>query len=63
MSSWFALHGEDVGMTSSCSHQVLIMLMMSSHLGHDIIVTCVNHDCSHGTGKTDSLHDRQTIHA
>ena len=48
MSSWFALHGDDVGMTSSYSHRVRIALMTSSRLGHDVIVTHVNHDCSHG---------------
>ena len=48
MSSWFPLHGDDVGMTSSCSHCVRIALMTSSHSGRDIIVTHVNHDCSHG---------------
>ena len=45
MSSWFALHGDDVGMTSSCSHRIHITLMTSSHSGCDIIaaddpVTC-----------------------
>ena len=48
LSSWFALHGDDVGMTSSCSHHVLITLMTSSHLDCDVIATHVNHDCSHG---------------
>ena len=42
-------------MTSLCSHHVPIVLMTSSHLDHDIIATCVNHDCSPG-------HDRQTLH-
>ena len=49
MSSWFALHGDDVGMTSSCSDRVRIALMTSSRSGHDIIVTHMNHDCSCGT--------------
>ena len=48
MSSWFASHGDDIGMTSSCSHHVCIALMMSAHSDHDIIGTHVNHDCSHG---------------
>ena len=50
MSSWFTLHGDDVGLTSSGSHHVCITLMMSSLLDHDItnIVTCVNHNWSHG---------------
>ena len=48
MSSWFASHGDDVGMISLCSHYVSIVFMMSSHLDHDVIVTCMNHDCSHG---------------
>ena len=48
MSSWFASHGDDVGMTSSCSHCIHIALMMSAHSDHDVIVTRVNHDCSHG---------------
>ena len=48
MSSWFALHGDDVGMTLLCSRHIHIALMMSSHLNHDIIETCVNHDFSHG---------------
>ena len=55
MSSWFTLHGDDVGMTSSCSHCVHIMLMMSSHSDHDVIVKHVNHDCSLAC-------DRQTLH-
>ena len=45
----FALYGDDIGMTSLCSHHILIALMMSLHSDHDIIVTCVNHNCSHGT--------------
>ena len=45
---WFASHGDDVGMTSLCSHRVCITLMMSSGLDHDVIATCINHDCSHG---------------
>ena len=53
MSSWFALHGDDVCMISLYSHCIHIMVMTSSHLDHDIIVTHVNHDCSH---------DRQTLH-
>ena len=57
------LHGDDIGMTSSCSHCVCITLMTSSCSDYDIIATCVNHDCSHGSWQTDSLHDRQTIHA
>ena len=48
MSSWFTLHGDDIGMTSSCSHGVHITLMTSSHLDRDIVVTHMNHDCSHG---------------
>ena len=48
-SSWFASHGDDVGMISSCSHRIHIALMMSSRLGHDVIATHVNHDCSCGT--------------
>ena len=28
--SWFTLHGDDLGMTSSCSHHICITLMMSS---------------------------------
>ena len=48
MSLLFASHGGDVGMTSLCSHCIHIMLMMSSHSDHDIIVTCMNHDFSHG---------------
>ena len=48
MSSWFASHGDDVGMTSLHSHCIHIALMTSSLLDHDVIVTCVNHDCSHG---------------
>ena len=48
MSSWFALHGVDAGMTSLCSHHVCIMLMMSSCSDHDVIVTHMNHDFSHG---------------
>ena len=47
--TWFTLHGDDVGMTSSCSHHVRIVLMMSSCSDHDVIMTHVNHDCSHGT--------------
>ena len=47
-SSWFALHGDDVGMTSSCSHHIYIALMVSSCLEHNIIVTCMNHNFSHG---------------
>ena len=43
--SWFALHGDDVGMTSSCSHRVHIALMTSSRSGLDVIATCMNHDC------------------
>ena len=61
MSSWFTSHGDDVGMTSSCSHHTCIMLMMSSHSDHDIIVTCMNHDFSHGARQTDSSHNRQTF--
>ena len=49
MSSWFASHGDDVRMTSSCSHHIHIVFMMSSHSDCDVIVTCVNHDYSHGT--------------
>ena len=30
MSSWFELHGDDVGMISSCSHHIHITLMTSS---------------------------------
>ena len=60
-SSWFASHGDGVGMPSLCSHCVLIVLMTSSHSDHDVIMTHVNHDCSHGSQQTDSLHDRQTI--
>ena len=48
MSPWLASHGDDVGMTSSCSHRIRIVLMMSSHSDCDIIVTHANHDCSHG---------------
>ena len=48
MSSWFASHGDDVGIASSCSHRVRIALMMSSCFDHDVIVTHMNHDCSHG---------------
>ena len=48
MSSWFASHGDDIGTASSYSHCVHIVLMTSSCLDHDVIVTCVNHDCSHG---------------
>ena len=47
-SLWFALHGDDVAMTSSCSHCIHIALMMSSHSDHDVIVTHMNHDCSCG---------------
>ena len=49
MSSWFTSHGDDVGMTSSCSHCIDIVLMMSSCSDHDVIATHMNHDCSHGT--------------
>ena len=55
MSSWFASHGDDIGMTSSCSHCVHIALMMVSCSDHDGIVTCMSHDCS------DACH-RQTLH-
>ena len=55
MSSKFTSHGDDIGMTSLCSHCVCIMLMTSSHSDHDIIMTSVNHDCS-------CAHDRQTLH-
>ena len=48
MTSWFTLHGDDVGMTSSCSHRIHIVLMMSSHLDCDVIATHMNHSCSHG---------------
>ena len=48
MSSWFALHGDDVGMTSSCSHHIHITLMMSSDSDNDFIATHMNHDYSHG---------------
>ena len=48
MSSWFALHGDDVGMTSLCSHRVRIALMTSSRSGRDVIVAHVNHVCSCG---------------
>ena len=48
MSSWFTSHGDVVGMTSLCSHYVCFALMMSSCLDHDIIVTHMDHDCSHG---------------
>ena len=48
MSLWFASHGDDVGMTSSCSHHVHIALMMSSCSDRDVTVTRVNHDCSRG---------------
>ena len=48
MSSWFASHEDDIGMTSSCSHRGLIVLMTSSRFHRDVIVTCVSHDCSHG---------------
>ena len=48
MSSWFASHGDDVGMTSLCSHRVHIALMTSSCSDHDIIATRVNHDCRCG---------------
>ena len=39
---------DDVGMTSSCSHRVRIVLMTSSCWDHDVIATRVNHDCSRG---------------
>ena len=55
MSSWFASHGDDVGMTSSCSHFIHIAVMMSSHSDHDIIVTCMNHSSV-------MVHDTQTLH-
>ena len=45
-SPWFTSHGDNVGMTSSCSHCIHITLMTSSHLDHDVIVTHVSHDCS-----------------
>ena len=48
MSSWFALHGDDVGMTSSCSHRVRTALMTSSRSDRDVIATHMNHDCSRG---------------
>ena len=48
MSLWFASHGDDVGMTSSCSHRVRIALMTSSCLDRDVIATRMNHDCSRG---------------
>ena len=48
MSLWFALHGDDIDMTSSCSHRIRIGLMMSSGSDHDVIATRVNHDCSRG---------------
>ena len=56
MSSWFALHGDDIGMTSSCSHRIRITLMTSSCSDCDVIVTRVNHDCSHGAWQT-FVHD------
>ena len=43
---WFASHGDDIGMTSLCSHCIHITLMMSSYLDCDVIVACMNHDCS-----------------
>ena len=49
MSSWFASHGDDVGMASLCSHHIHITLMTSSCSDCNIIATCMNHDCSHGT--------------
>ena len=39
---------DDVGMASLCSHLVCIALMMSSCSGREVIVTRVNHNCSHG---------------
>ena len=39
---------DDVAMTSSCSHCIHITLMMSSCLVHDVTVTHMNHDFSHG---------------
>ena len=47
-------HQHDGGMTSSCSRCICIMLMTSSCSHHHVIVTHVSHDCSHGTGQTDS---------
>ena len=57
MPSWFTSYGDDVGMTSSCSHNVCIALMMSSRLGHDVIAICVNHD-----RQTLSMTDRPFVH-
>ena len=48
MSSWLTSHGDEIGMTSSYSHHVCIMLMMSSRLDPEIIATHVIHGCSHG---------------
>ena len=39
--------GDDIGITSLCSHGIRITLMRSSCLDCDVIVTCVNHDFSH----------------
>ena len=60
MSSWFASHGDDVGITSSCSHHIHITLMMSSRSDHDVIAACVNHSCSHGA--TLRMTDRPFVH-
>ena len=37
----FTAHGDDVGMTSLCSHHIHITLMMSSLWDLDVIVTMI----------------------
>ena len=51
-SLWFALHWDDVDMTSSCSHCVDDVITSDC----DVIVTCVNIMIAV------VAHDRQTLH-
>ena len=57
MSLWFASHGDDVGMTSSCSHCIHIALMTSSDLDIVVIGTRMNQDSLHDRWNRPFAHD------
>ena len=61
MSLWFALHGDDVGMTSLCSHRVRIALMTSPCSGRDIIA--MRESSLQSWRVTDRLFARQADHS
>ena len=44
----YGSHGDDIDMTSPCSHCIRIALVTSSWSDRDVIATRVNHDCSRG---------------